>query len=370
MSVWNKILLGLVAIASLVFFHAALRTIKTFKYWSGLAATFELKLATARSEIVSLRTADHENPRPDTTFGVQQLHFDLDRMLSNRGRIWANCQKKGNIQLGKDGRAEVTVTCDEGNFSDNMLLYLFEDGDEQSPGKYLGEYIVKAISQSGQSAPSLVLVSTTQPMKTQFDNLNASKMPWVLYEMMPSDQHELFATLPDDLRKKSFPEPDPGLPKAAQDEWKVKKWWLPEEFYLDGKEVNGKTYRRKLRDYLEIMRVCEVERTLYDDRLNALKRDEGDLEAAKADSLLQEKFANEEKAQALKEQEWEAKQRKAAADYYADLQTMLNNNETEVKNLIDANARYAQQIAKIQKEAAEQIDRRTHSMARYGAGVN
>ena len=34
MSVWNKILLGLFFIAVLVFFHAALRTLKTFDYWS------------------------------------------------------------------------------------------------------------------------------------------------------------------------------------------------------------------------------------------------------------------------------------------------------------------------------------------------
>ena len=42
--------------------------------------------------------------------------------------------------------------------------------------------------------------------------------------------------------------------------------------------------------------------------------------------------------------------------------TMLGINETAVKEAIYANAEAARQIAKIQKDAAEQIDRRTRSM--------
>jgi hypothetical protein len=370
MSVWNKVLLLLVLFASLVFFHAALRTIKTFYYWSYKADRFETDLAKTRKDIVLLRTADHEHPLENRTFGVQQLRFDLDRMLANRGRVWTNCQKKGNVTQDAEGRVETTVTCDEGTFSGKMRLYLFEEGDELSSSKFLGEYSVKAINQSGQSNPSLVLIGTARPTQIQLKNIRDSKGQWVLYEMLPADQHELFATLPDKLREKFFPEPESGLAKSAQDEWKDKKWWLPEEFGLDGKEVDGKPYERKLRDYLEIMLFCEAERTLYEGHLRSLKRDEGFLEAAKDDSLQQEKFAEKEKAQAITDREREAKQQKAVAEYYADLHAMLKNNETAAKDQIDANVRNAQQIAKIQKEAAEQIDRRTRSMARYGAGVN
>ena len=390
MSIWNKVLLGLLAIASLVFFHAAIRTVKTFDYWSRQAAAFESKLKQVREDIVQLRTADHEHPLQDKTFGVQQLRFDLGRMVNNRGRIWANCQMK-KVQPEKvnnvpTGRIEVQVSSDDPGISNKMLLYAFEEGDDPSTVKYLGEFAVKAINNPND----IGLVSTTQLTPLQEANLkNSSKAPWVLYEMMPADQHlmrgekqellaehpeykdDLYATLPDDLRKKFFPEPDPGLSKAEQDKWKKEKWWLPEEYVADGQVVNGKVFERKLRDYLEIMRVCEVDRTLYDDRKNALDRDKIYLTAAEADSEKQLAFADKQKTQAKDERTWEYKQRDATAEYYAALEKMLNFNEMAVKAGIAANADAAKQIAKIQKEAAEEIDRRTRSMVRFSnAGAN
>lgn len=370
MSIWNKVLLGLLAIASLVFFHAAIRTVKTFDFWSKKAAVFESQIKQLREEIVQFRTADHEHPLPDKTFGVQQLRFDLSRMVNNRGRIWTNCQMKkvqAEVVNGvKTGRTEVTVNCDDPGISGKMLVYAFEEGDEPSSVKYLGEFAVTNINPG-----SAGLVSTTQLTKLQENNLAHSETSWMLYEMMPADQHELFASLNDDQRKKFFPDPDPGLSKAEQDKWKKEKWWLPEEYVADGQQVNGKTFERKLRDYLEIMRVCEVDRTLYDDRKNALVRDEGYLTAAKTDSDQQLAFAEKQKAQARNERDWEFKQRDATLAYYAALETMLNFNELAVKAAIAANANAAKQIAKIQKDAAEEIDRRTRNMAQYsGAKSN
>src|SRR3974377_943652 len=114
MSVWNKVLLGMILIASLSFFHAALRTIKTFKLWSTSADAFETSLTRIHKDIDLLHTADHEHPFENKSFGVQQLHFDPGRMLANRGRIWTNCQK-GNVTQNNGGAIEATVACDEGN---------------------------------------------------------------------------------------------------------------------------------------------------------------------------------------------------------------------------------------------------------------
>ncbi len=281
MSVWTKVLLGLFGVAALVFFHAAIRTLKTFSYWSGESQAFESKLREVHKQIVSLRTADHEHPRDDKTFGVQQLRTDLGRLVANRGRIWSNCTKK-NWQSGKagNGRWEATISTDDPGLMANMLVYAFEEGDDQTPGKYLGEYAVKSIS---QSQGSYVLESTTQPTPLQRKSVQDSKLNWVLYEMMPADQHlmrgdkyeqyamrddknallvltpevknDLLATLPNDLRTKA-------------------QTWLP-EFDKDGMiDKDGKPLERKLNDYLDIMRVCEEERTLYDDRMHALERDE------------------------------------------------------------------------------------------------
>ena len=169
MSIWNKILLGLIFVASLGFFHAALRTVKTYQYWANKANDFEKKLKDVqRGDSSALRTADHEHPREDKTIGVQQLRIDLGRVLANRGRIWAKCEKQKagpDPDLKNPGIMEVTLSTDESTpdtFAKKMLLYAFEEGDDQSPGKYLGEYRVDA----RQRQDRVVLASTTQMLKS------------------------------------------------------------------------------------------------------------------------------------------------------------------------------------------------------------
>jgi len=356
MSVWNKLLIGCLAAAALVFLHAAVRTVKTFYYWSDLSDRIVKKIDTTQQEIVDLRTADREHPLPDKSVGTEQLHFELGRLLANRGRIWTKCEKK-SVQMAKDGREEIAVSSEDG-FSDKFdkkLLYVFEEGDEQSPGNYLGEYAVKAVSDK-----DVVLSSTTQPTTLQQKFVQDSKTPWVCYEKVPADQHELFVTMSDDKKKTWFPEDDP----------KKKFTFFAEEYLKDGQTIGGELFERKLRDYLAFYRVCEVERTLFVDRNNALDRDDAYLKAANADAEAQLTFAQRERTQADEEHKWEYKQRDATAAHYEALKTMLGLNQAAVKAAIAANAELAQRIAKLQKDAADQIDRRTRDMARIGAGAN
>jgi len=344
MSIWNKILVALIGIAALAFFHAAARTVKTYKYWSEKVVAFEKKLDAVRADNISLKTADHEHPREDKTVGVQQLRSDLGRVLANRGRVWLNCQKQKTM-ADKDnpGVLDVSVSSDEGGFTDKMLLYAFEDGDDQSPGKYLGEFHVKAVGDK-----QITLASTTQMVSGLLKNVADSKAPWVLYEMMPTDEHEAFATLPEDMRK-----------------------FVPEEFVKDGQTgPNGKTIVRDLRDYLAIFRSCEMYRTLFADRMESTLRDLKYLTAAGDEVKNQEAVVEKEKTQVSQEDQRARKERDAVASHEAALQRMLSFNQTAVQAAIAANVEYAKEIARRQKEAADLIDRRTRSMAQFGPGTN
>ncbi len=40
MSIWNKVLLGVIIVASLGMFYMAMRTLQTHAYWRGLAGQF------------------------------------------------------------------------------------------------------------------------------------------------------------------------------------------------------------------------------------------------------------------------------------------------------------------------------------------
>jgi hypothetical protein len=360
MSIWNKILLVLIFLASLVFFHAAARTVKTYKYWANLADQFEKKLQERRAEIVRLQTADHEHPLDDKTVGVQQLHIDLGRVLASRGRIWTKCEKKRAAPDTKSGFMEVAISTDDSNaFAKNMLLYAFEEGDDQSPGKYLGEFRVDAVSQQ-----QVVLASTTQLVGSLTKNVTESKAPWVLYEMMPTDEHEAFTNMPEDQRKWTSEE----FVKDGQDYEGLKQ--DQRELVRQGKlEVDGKKLR-PLRDYLAIFRACEMHRTLFVDRLESARRDTGYLEAAKLESVQQEAAVEKEKTQVDKELARAQTELKAVASLQATRQNMLNTFQRLVQQAIATNLKYAQEFARLQKEAADRVDRRARAMAQFGPGAH
>jgi hypothetical protein len=367
MSIWNKILLGLIFVASLGFFHAALRTVKTYQHWANKANDFEKTLKTCNAEILSLRTADHEHPRDDKTIGVQQLRIDLGRVLANRGRIWAKCEKQKagpDPDLKNPGIIDVTLSTDESTpntFAKNMLVYAFEEGDDQSPGKFLGEYRVDLVSDKDKkvvlSSTTQMLKSTNPKVKFLADNVMESKGPWVLYETMPTDQDEAFANLPDDQKK-----------------------LVSEEYLKDGPlvDASGKVspdpknniFKRPPRDYLTIFRDYELYCTLYADRWESALRDLRYLEAADKESTSQRALAEKEKTQVSDELKRALKEKNAVADHLATLQVLLGNNLQAVKAAIAKNIEYAQDIARRQKEAADLIDRRTRSMAQYGPGAN
>ncbi len=353
-------MVGLILLASLAFFHAAARTVKTYQFWADKADKFEKKLASVNADIVRLRKADRDHPLDDSTIGstklgVEQLRIDLGRVLANRGRVWTKCDKeKASSDPQKPGILDVTVsTEDSATFAKNMVLYAFEEGDEQSPGKYLGEFRVDAVSDK-----RVVLASTSQMVKSDdpkvfkslADNVYENKTPWVLYEMMPTDEHEAFTNLTEDQKK-----------------------WIPKEYAEDGKlGADGKTieFSRPLRDYLTIFRDYEMYRTVFADRMASAVRDQAYL--AEADKQVKEEQAamGKERAKVQGEKQRADAERAAVASHYNALQRMLESNQLAVKAAIARNVQSAQEIARLQKEAADLIDRRTRSMAQYGPGAN
>ena len=356
-------------------------------YWAELTQKFETQLNEVNAKNVRLLTADKDSKLDDGSFGVQWLQTKLGRVLANRGRIWAKCTKKA-AGLDPAGMMVTTVSNEESVPNANSLVYAFEEGDEQSPGKYLGEFKVKAVNDK-----EAVLVSTAQmprslPLakaKSLGDNVMDSKGFWVLYEMMPTDTYkmmprdtdkwtptdtdadtdddELFANLPDEQKK--WIESDP-------------KKWDTDDFIRDTlrdangkrlKDANGKEFRRPSRDYLVIFRDCEMYRTLFEDRMNATINDGKYLAASKEEIINQEHAVEKEKTQVADEQNRAHKERDAAAGHLATVQKLIADNQAAVKDAIDLNLQYYQEIAKRQKEAADKIDRRTRSMAQSGPGA-
>jgi len=239
-----------------------------------------------------------------------------------------------------------------------MLLYGFEEGDDQSPGTYMAEFRV-----DGTSERKISLFSTTQMAPAVAKNITDSKGSWVLYELMPTDEYETFENLTEDQKKMVTD----AFAKLPADQKKS----VTDEFLGDSQgDAGGKKTKRPLRDYLAIFRDCEIHEALFLDRMAATKRDAEYLAAAKEETEKQYALVEKETTQVSGEKERARLELAAVTQLYAVLQRMLGFNQTAVQNAIENNLKLAQDIARRQKEAADLIDRRARAMAQLGPGAN
>ena len=218
MSIWNKILLGLIFVASLAFFHAAPGRSRPISIGPSKADNFETEVgrkSAPRSSVCGRPiTSIPSRTRPSACSSCASIWArageprpDLDEVREAKGR-----------HRPPTGIMNVTVGTDESNtFAKNMLLYAFEEGDDQSPGKYLGEFRVeqrqREAGRAGQHHAD-AQVARSARSKSLADNVMESKDPWVLYEMMPTDEHEAFRELAGRSKK-----------------------WVPDEFLKDGQLI-------------------------------------------------------------------------------------------------------------------------------------
>ncbi len=168
--------------------------------------------------------------------------------------------------------------------------------------------------------------------------------------MMPSDEHEAFGNVPEDQRK-----------------------GVPDEFLKDGQDQRRPTARkfeRPLRDYLAIFRACEMHRTLFADRWESAHRDLGYLETAGKEADKQLAWRKRRRPRSRKNWAAPSSRRRQWPISLPAGKTCSRSSKRRVQAAIAKNLEYAQEIAKLQKEAADLIDRRMRSMAQSGPRTN
>ena len=171
MSIWNKVLVGLILVASLGFFYLAMRALKTHQYWRTLAAAAEAKIDTLKQENQELRDGKGEGESYEP--GIEQLRIQLHKMLIDRGRVWYNCEPEPNPQTGQV--AVTTDLPDPHGIGDKTILYVFEEAevDSSNPAEsrqYIGEFRVTGVEGKQVAlAPSMRI----RPDSRQFKRLVA-----------------------------------------------------------------------------------------------------------------------------------------------------------------------------------------------------
>jgi hypothetical protein len=368
MCIWNKILVGLIGVASIVLFYMAAKALKIETTWSESVQKHETKIRQLEKEnriLAEGTTTEDLSKGIAAEVGVRQLRVDLFNVLLDRRRMWTNCSPK--VKLGANGQtAEVAVTFAQPthDIANKVILCAFEEAgvhDKANRGQYIGEFTVKdGGSNTGAAIAQLTLEPTGRLTPREAEKLGRTKGSWVLYEILPHDNHEIFAMLTDDQKKAMLPAESlkdylrDGQPAAKDD---------PTD------RVGGGKFIRQLTDYNVVFTDERDRRILLDDAIEATKRDSLLVEAALVEAREQEESVKRDIRTTETELAKLSRERDAVVKLNKDIQTGLDELAKNITRFAQKNREIVGQIAKYQLEAAKRIDERTRVMAQSATGV-
>jgi hypothetical protein len=237
MSIWSKVLLGFVFLASLGMMVLAAKALKIHQAWQKAGQSYERPLAEKARE--SRRLVDGDPTTTPPTPGIRELAVQLHALMVDRGRVWQGCTMGAFDQASGSLAADVPAL-KPGQIQEKMVLYVFAAPEA---GGYLGEFTVKAIDEQNKR---LQLAPTMQLLPKELDRIRgAGQSLLTIYERMPTDRHEIYAVFKNN--KEQLAQWLPGLPEAEL-----------ESYVRDGQQagpddppdrvVKGK-YERPLRDF-------------------------------------------------------------------------------------------------------------------------
>src|SRR5262245_14313750 len=213
---WYHITLGaFIMLFALGWFYLAAKNLEVQRVWRNEITQYE----------TALRTEEQNNQKiiaggPDAQGteheSMAQLKTDLEKMLQGRGRVWSQVTRKA---VASDGKITAIVDKPEpSGLEKNMVLYLFDDVDVSSGGQFLGVFEVTAVN--GQE---VILTPALKLRASEVKRYAARKNdPLVMYEVMPTDSHDLFAEFAKLSQNPNNPNPDPNawlgiFPKSVPD---------------------------------------------------------------------------------------------------------------------------------------------------------
>lgn len=385
MSIWNKVLLGLIFVASIAFFILSARALQTHKYWREQALKREAELAEALKNHAELKDE------------VRQLAVDLYEQLIDRGRVWYGCRPQ-QVSAATGEVSVMTDFPDPHGIETQTVLWVFDERDLQNGGSYLGQFAVAAVGGQGNNR-LLQLQPCIRMSQDQLQRLQQSQatngVTWALYETMPADNHQSLAGLDAEQLKALLPESTveeytmdgqlatleavkqrglQGKVFKVDETGEMVKRTDPEEIQKRGLEVEVEAeneqgrYVRQLRDYEELFRQYDLRRTTLADQRDATTRENNYITNVHDDAKLQLQHRQNEKDRLKDERTKYFQERNVAMDHLEAVTGKLAAIRAAIEEAIKTNQAMAGEIARIQREASRLIDEETRKMARADAG--
>lgn len=385
MSIWNKVLIGLIILASLGFFYLAMRTLKTHQNWRAKAQQLEKKIKDLQRDNRLLLKGQGEDPDNEGyAGGIERLKLDLRKITAGRGRVWTDCKPQGGPQTQQTGQVGVATVAR--GIGQKTVLYVFDATDVLKGGRYLGEFKVLAVDEANGL---LQLQPAMTPTPEEIQRIAASaaaNAAWTMYEIMPADNHRTFTELKEDRFKELWP---PGSPHEQEyvNDGKPATWGKMEQWAARGALVDqeGKplvdqqgqpvetaegTYQRWLRDYDVLLKDYRLQRSKLLDLKDAAAQDLADVQTALAEADKHQKYREREVALLTTQKQQHDSQRAATYELLERLTEDVKALHGQIAALIAENLALAAQIDQIQQDAKRRIDARTSGMAQSGTGGN
>lgn len=385
MNIWNKVLIGLILVASIALFILSARALKTHQHWRSQIAALEEELAT---ELENREAADAE---------VRQFTVALHKETVDRGRVWRGCRPQ--VQPATATTGEIVVQTDfpdPNRIEAQTILYVFDEFDIRAGGAYLGQFTVAAVAgRDLQLRPTKRMsqadLARLQPAATRQDAL------WALYEIMPVDNHEslALADLGEDLLNAVLPPTsveeyladgqlmtlgqmkERGLRgkvfKVDESGEVVERTEIDDiaanglQIEVQGEDEQGK-YVRQLRDYEELFRHYTLQWTAGIDRLESAARNLAYVTLARDDAVQQRDFRQREHDSLVEERKEQFTERDLAASHLKAVTDKLTAIQAASQEKRKTNQAMSGEIARIQREATQRIDQETRRMARLDVG--
>lgn len=339
MSIWNKVLAGLILVTSVAFFYFGLRALRTHQHWRELAEKHQAALEKTLQEQQALLAGSETAP------GIRQVEAQLYRLNLCRGRAWQNAQP----QRVDAATGEVTVATPLSAPHDKpqgTQLSVFLQASGQNPAVYLGDFQITAVSDRiWQLRPTRAL----SPRELGRLQQASRRGLWVLYERIPSMTPELLAEMT------GAPAPEAEKPAAPS----------PKAEGEPAKPApkSASPVLATMIDYRQVFDYYYMERSRLTDLIESAKNDLKGLteaqNAANAEIKLLEAEITKHKTLLAEAQ----RQRDAVAAHLQAVEAKRAEFASRVAQTIQENQTTAQKLAQAQLEAARRIEERTRRTA-------
>jgi hypothetical protein len=326
---------------------------------------------TAMVEQLRAEQTDEQKPAvvmaPEATSipSLEDLDHELLIAARIRGRVWRNVgpAAPANPQTGL-----VTIAVPApvpAGIQQDSVVYLFDDGEPEQPAangalrgpQYLGEFRVTKVTPPQGQQPTQATLEPVLPMKpTDFElrRLAGSRGPWILYETMPMDRHEIFLGMPEDKLKQKLPKQTvneyvrDGQPtNATDDPWHVVGFDengnpLPPEQIKSAAKV---LYRRRLRDYAAEFDDLARRRAVMLAQIDGIQKDIERLNVAQDVAKKIQAYREDEKQKLTSDLTGVKKEREAIEQHLAKLQQQLARARQLTAELLKHNKQMADELA-------------------------